>query len=179
MNGASILGWSDFQHILYKVDLGNCKKKKRIWYFWEKTIEIWGKRLHMQCLCVSVFVQSLSPVSHNNLSQINNFLRGLPKCNLISNRSQDILGLSSRYSWLEMNPLSWSFRIITYLLAVLLFNVTIVLTSWLLQIARILLNFSFNFKYLLNACHISYTVLTTFTCMFIFKGLIFFTTSPY
>ena len=124
----------------------------------------------MQCLCVSVFVQSLSPVSHNNLSQINNFLRGLPKCNLISNRSQDILGLSSRYSWLEMNPLSWSFRIITYLLAVLLFNVTIVLTSWLLQIARILLNFSFNFKYLLNACHISYTVLTTFTCMFIFTG---------
>ena len=102
----------------------------------------------MQCLCVSVFVQSLSPVSHNNLSQINNFLRGLPKCNLISNRSPDILGLLSRYSWLEMNPLSWSFRIITYLLAVLLFNVTIVLTSWLLQIARILLNFSFNFKYI-------------------------------
>ena len=71
MNGASILGWSDFQHILYKVDFGNCKKK-RIWYFWEKkTVDIWGKCLHMQRLCVSVFVQSFSPVSHNNLSQIN------------------------------------------------------------------------------------------------------------
>ena len=73
-----------------------------------------------------------------------------------------------------MNSLSWSFRIITYLLTVLLFNLTVVLISWPLQIAGILLNFSFNFKYLLNACHISYTVLTTFTCMFIFKGLIFF-----
>ena len=63
MNGASILGWSDFQHILYKVDFGNCKKRKKwIWYFWEKAMEIWGKCLHMQHLCVSVF--SHSAVSH-------------------------------------------------------------------------------------------------------------------
>lgn len=36
MNGASILGWSDFQHILYKVDLGNCKKKKKVFDIFEK-----------------------------------------------------------------------------------------------------------------------------------------------
>lgn len=70
-----------------------------------------------------------------------------------------------------MRCLSRSLNSITYFLIVLLFNMTVVLASWLLQMAEILLNFRFNFKYyLLNAYHISYIVFTTLTYIFIFKG---------
>lgn len=50
---------------------------------------------------------------------------------------------------------------------------TVDLASWLLQFARILLNFRFHFKIVLKANYLPYTVLTTFTYTFIFKGLIF------
>ena len=71
MNGASILGWSDFQHILYKVDFGNCKKrKKKDLIFLRKSNGDMGE-MFTYATSVCVCVQSLSSVSHNNLSQIN------------------------------------------------------------------------------------------------------------
>ena len=61
MNGASTLGWSDFQHILYKVDLGNCKKKKKDFIFLRKNNRDMGEMFTNAmsvCVCVCSVTQS-------------------------------------------------------------------------------------------------------------------------